>query len=278
MFRRIAVHPVRPGGLALGLMVLLLFAYPSGLRSEDDPAPQVAKSLDPHLRSVLAVLLNRGAELYNGGDPDASCRLFESTLLVLRPALADRPWAQKTIDDGLAKARHKADARDRAFFLRTVLDAITSEVGPRKTDAPKTDIQKLTAEFTLSREEQAVLDLTNAERQKAGLAALKPNEKLFQAARGHSANMARQEVLAHTLDEQGPGERLRKAGYRASTWGENCAAGQRTPEEAVSSWMGSEGHRQNLLGQQFTEIGLGIAVSGSGTRYWTQVFGTPGGQ
>jgi uncharacterized protein YkwD len=221
----------------------------------------------------LHVLLTRGAELYNGGDPDACCRLFESTLLVLRPALADRPRVQQAIDDGLAAARQKADARDRAFFLRTVLDAITSEAGPRKAEALKPAV-----EFTLSREEQGVLDLTNAERKKAGLPALRPNEKLFQAARAHSANMARQEVLAHTLDEQGPGDRIRKAGYRASTWGENCAAGQRTPEEAISSWMNSEGHRQNLLGQQFTEIGLGVAGSGSGMRYWTQVFATPAGK
>jgi uncharacterized protein YkwD len=132
---------------------------------------------------------------------------------------------------------------------------------------------KAEAKLTLSREEKAILVLTNVEREKAGLAALKPNEKLFGAARAHAANMARKEQLAHTLDDKSPADRLKEVGYDFSTMGENVAAGQRTPQEAMSSWMNSEGHRRNILGRQFKEIGIGIAVSDSGMRYYTQVFG-----
>jgi uncharacterized protein YkwD len=264
------------GSLAPGVLALLLTSLAGGLRAVEGPT-----ALDTHLHKVVPVLINRGADLYNGGDPEACCQLYESSLLVLRPALADRPRLQQTVDKGLAEARKKTDVRERAFALRAVLDAIKSprpDAAPPRTSSPKPDTPKTEAGFTLSEEEKALLDLTNAERKKAGVPELKPNEKLFQAARAHSANMARQERLSHILDDENPGDRLRKVGYRGATWGENCAAGQRTPEEAVSSWMNSEGHRQNLLNQQYTEVGLGIATSAGGTRYYTQVFGTPAGQ
>lgn len=137
-------------------------------------------------------------------------------------------------------------------------------------DDPPKDKDK----FTPTKEEQEVLDLTNKERKAAGLAPLKPSEKLFKAARGHSANMAKKNELNHELDGKGPGERLADIGYKHRGWAENCAAGQRTPGEAVTSWMNSEGHKANILSQH-AEIGIGVAVAEGGTKYWTQVFANP---
>ena len=87
--------------------------------------------------------------------------------------------------------------------------------------------------------------------------------------------MVSQNKLAHELDGKGPGERLQAVGYVGGAWGENIAAGQRTPAEALTSWMGSEGHRANILMPNYTEIGLGIIADGRGGYYYTQVFGTP---
>jgi len=284
--------PIRFRDLILGAIVLLLCSYPGQLVGVDGQPMRQAKNLDPHLARVLPVLINKGASLFNDGDREGCCRLFESTLLIVRPALADRPQLHRAIDEGLANARKEADVSDRAFALRAVLDSISREVrastpnaegqpegaSTARTPAPEKPADKATVDFSLSPEEQAILNLTNDERKKADVPALKPNEKLFQAARAHSANMARQNKLSHTLDDERPGERIRKAGYHAATWGENCAAGQRTPAEAVSSWMHSEGHRRNILNPQYSEIGIGVAVSEDGTRYSTQVLGSPSGQ
>lgn len=129
--------------------------------------------------------------------------------------------------------------------------------------------------FELSKEEQEVLDLTNKERKDACLPPVKPNEKLFKAARGHSANMARQDKLDHTLDNKDPGDRLKDAGYDFSSWAENVAKGQRTPAEAIETWIKStDGHKENILSKH-TEIGIGVARNADGTKYWTQVFATP---
>ena len=127
----------------------------------------------------------------------------------------------------------------------------------------------------LSKEEQEVLDLVNAERQKVGSGPIRASAILMRAAREHSANMAAQDQLGHDLDGKGPGDRLQALGYQSFGWGENVAAGQRTPQEVVESWMNSPGHRGNILNDNFREIGIGVATSAGGGRYWTQVFGTP---
>ncbi len=120
-----------------------------------------------------------------------------------------------------------------------------------------------------------LLKLTNEERKKAGVPPLASNAKLQAAASQHSANMARQEKLAHELDDKNPSDRLKEQKYKFSAIAENIAEGQRTPAEVVKSWMGSEAHRTNLLNAEYTEIGLGIAESANGTRYWTLVFAKP---
>ncbi|MFO0845523.1 MAG: CAP domain-containing protein [Gemmataceae bacterium] len=135
--------------------------------------------------------------------------------------------------------------------------------------------QQPAARFTPSRDERALLELTNKERQGAGLPPLRLSEKLFRAARTHSANMARQAQLGHTLDGKAPGDRLRDAGYRWSVCGENCAQGQRSPGEAVRCWMASPGHRAALLNGCYTETGFGVAQGADGQLYYTQVFAAP---
>ena len=65
-------------------------------------------------------------------------------------------------------------------------------------------------------------------------------------------------------------------GYRYSYLAENVAAGQRSPQSVVDSWMKSSGHRKNILNPKVTEIGVGyssVSRDRYGT-YWTQVFGS----
>jgi uncharacterized protein YkwD len=131
------------------------------------------------------------------------------------------------------------------------------------------------AKLVLSSDEQRLLELTNAERKKEKLSPLTPNPLLFKVARDHSANMARQEKLAHELDGKTPYTRLKEAGYRYRYAGENVAYGEVSLEEVMKGWMASPGHRKNILTPGYTEIGLGLARSEKGMVYYTQVFGTP---
>lgn len=127
----------------------------------------------------------------------------------------------------------------------------------------------------LSADEKMILTLINKERDKAGLAPLKADTKLNRAARTHSLNMAKQSTLAHELDGKAPPDRMKEAGYRLRTFGENCGVGSRTPAAAVQMWLNSPPHKQNILTAEFNETGLGIATGKGGKKYYTQVFAAP---
>ncbi|MEH1870573.1 CAP domain-containing protein [Nostoc sp.] len=126
-----------------------------------------------------------------------------------------------------------------------------------------------------------MLELVNQQRSEAGLAALRLNSQLTNAAQGHSQDMADHNFMAHNgSDGSSPFDRIKRAGYGYSFAGENVAAGQSTPEDAMSIWMNetppNDGHRQNILSPNYHEIGIGYAFS-DGTQfkhYWTQDFGT----
>ena len=139
----------------------------------------------------------------------------------------------------------------------------------------KDDKKNKKDEFKLSAEEQAVIDGTNAERKKAEkpLPALKMNPKLMEAARKHAANMAAQEQMDHVLDGKNPADRAKAAGYAFKALGENVAAGQKAPKDAVQAWMNSPPHRENILKDAYTEIGVAGVKGKDGLIYWAQVFG-----
>ncbi|MFE1859252.1 sigma-70 family RNA polymerase sigma factor [Streptomyces anandii] len=119
-----------------------------------------------------------------------------------------------------------------------------------------------------------VVALVNKERAKAGCGALTEDSQLDAAAQGHSDDMAARGFFDHTNpDGKDPGQRITAAGYRWSTYGENIAMGQQTPESVMNSWMNSPGHRANILNCSFKNIGVGVR-KGSGGPWWTQDFGT----
>lgn len=123
---------------------------------------------------------------------------------------------------------------------------------------------------TLSAYEQKVVDLTNQERAKNGLPALKVDVTLSKMAREKSRDMSANGYFSHTSPTYGsPFDMMKKYGISYSYAGENIAMGQRTPEEVVKAWMNSEGHRKNILSPNFNYIGVGYVSQGN---YWTQEF------
>lgn len=115
----------------------------------------------------------------------------------------------------------------------------------------------------------AVFRLVNQERAAAGLAPYEWNADLAVAAQLHAIDMADNGYFDHvSLDGRTFSARARDAGYDGSPRGENIALGQRSAEQAMSSWMASGGHRANILSNGSTEIGVGYYE-----RHWVQVFG-----
>lgn len=94
------------------------------------------------------------------------------------------------------------------------------------------------------------------------------NEALNNAAQKHANWMNLHKQLTH--DGNGtPSSRIIAEGYRASTWGENIALCEGAAK-AMSLWLNSPGHKQNMVNVKFKEAGFGNAG-----KYWCAVFATP---
>ena len=144
---------------------------------------------------------------------------------------------------------------------------------PAEEETPAEDAGSEPAD-TVAAYEQEVFDLVNQIREENGLEPFVYNETLAGTARAHSQDMIDRNFFSHTNpDGEDPFDRMRDNGLSFSMAAENIAAGQRTPEEVVNSWMNSEGHRANILGG-CEELGVGLALGGSYGYYWTQCFAT----
>lgn len=124
--------------------------------------------------------------------------------------------------------------------------------------------------------ESQVVKLVNVERSKQGLQPLTENWQLSRVARYKSADMAAKNYFSHTSPTYGsPFRMMESFGIKYSSAGENIAYGQKTPQQVMTAWMNSPGHRSNIMSPSYTQIGVGYATNKSGTPYWTQMFIRP---
>ena len=122
-------------------------------------------------------------------------------------------------------------------------------------------------------------DLINEERKKEGLQPLVYNETLMNGC------IIRAEEITQSFSHTRPnGNRFHTVvssqalgGDPIHHLGENIAAGYRSPAEAVQGWMGSEGHRANILRDSYTEAAVGCYIDADSEYkvYWVQIFYQP---
>jgi uncharacterized protein YkwD len=120
----------------------------------------------------------------------------------------------------------------------------------------------------LDRIRAAVICLVNRERSARGESALRPSERLEQAAQSHTESMAFDDYFQH-IGPAGdtPVARMRASGYIYSSQigfevGENLAWGtlwEGSPRAVVAAWMASGGHRQNILNPRFRDTAVGVS-------------------
>jgi uncharacterized YkwD family protein len=151
----------------------------------------------------------------------------------------------------------------------------TKPTTPTATPAPTATPKPTTTPSTgsgdsagMSAYQSQVVDLVNQERAKAGLSALKVDALLTKVATEKARDMDVNNYFSHTSPTYGsPFDMMRQFGVTYSYAGENIASGQRTPQEVMTAWMNSAGHRANILNSNFTKIGVGY-VNGE----WVQEF------
>lgn len=134
-----------------------------------------------------------------------------------------------------------------------------------------------TGSANLSIIQQRILELTNAERANAGLAALNYDSRLQGTADLRAAEQA--SLFSHTRPDGSDWSTAFPIGVYYFL-GENLAMcdGLLTDDSFASScvkwWMNSEDHRANILNASYTAIAVGVYISGN-NMYAVQEFGTP---
>ena len=108
-----------------------------------------------------------------------------------------------------------------------------------------------TAEIILTAD--GVFSWTNKERKKTGLPDLAPNQKLTASALVKVRDMFKNQYFAHESPAgKGAGDLAKTEGYEFILIGENLALGNFEGDKAlVDAWMGSPGHRANILGERY---------------------------
>jgi uncharacterized protein YkwD len=174
----------------------------------------------------------------------------------------------------------KPHLRDRALLALAIV-AVLSEW--TAASAQGVDVEQY---------KDQVVALINQQRGIVGLPPLQRVAPLDAAAQAYSESMMRATAggpvyLSHTgPDGSSLASRVSATGYNWYTLGEDLAAGQSTPDQAVAQWMISKEHRANILNPDFSDAGVGIAV-GPGTWadgrqdpqviWWTIDFGQESG-
>lgn len=117
--------------------------------------------------------------------------------------------------------------------------------------------------------EDTLLDLNNIIRRAQGVAPLISDPGLIRAARAHAADMAVTGVFDHATADgfTAAGRVGLLARDLVGAPGENIAmrrnaAGAVQPDQIMSQWRGSPGHRANLLARGFTHVGYGVLRQG----------------
>lgn len=133
-----------------------------------------------------------------------------------------------------------------------------------------TEFMQLPGSQSASQFAEDVLSLTNEYRAQYGLSELTMNYTLMGAAevRGNEITVK----FSHTRPDGSSCFTAFNVDYYAA--GENIAAGYATPEAVVQAWMNSEGHRENILCEDFTQLAVGYVYVPNSTykHYWVQLF------
>ena len=103
-------------------------------------------------------------------------------------------------------------------------------------------------------------DLTNQERQTQNLPVLTVSPLLNEAAQMKANDMATNGYFAHTSPTgKTPWYWLEQAGYNYQYAGENLAINFSDSKDVTDAWLASPGHKANIVKENYTEIGTGVA-------------------
>lgn len=105
-----------------------------------------------------------------------------------------------------------------------------------------------------------IISLTNVVRQSEGLPPLHPDPLLTQAAQNKANAMIVAGSWSHNTPNATSWQFLDEVGYHYRVAGENLARNFDDPRQVIQGWLNSPSHKNNLLNQNYTHIGVAVAT------------------
>ncbi|WP_246020811.1 CAP domain-containing protein [Paracoccus subflavus] len=144
-------------------------------------------------------------------------------------------------------------------------------------DVQVTDAGRATCLATTPDQNRQGVAATNLVRRGAGLAPMRADPLLARVAADHACDMAGRGRMTHRGSlTDGPGPRVKAAGYAPSVTAENIAAGPFSLNRVLAEWNGSASHRANMVIPRLRDYGIGQAIGPDGrTRFWAAIYAVP---
>src|SRR3989344_822578 len=203
--------------------------------------------------------------------------IFIALFLVMIATFPIQPVIKKAVLESrvgsiILKQAYRLEAPVKNVFGGVTQDSLTFLTIKPKTDE-KIDLGFQTADVEIDpTSEQALIDLVNKERSSLGLKTLVFDSKLREVGRGHSEDMFKRGYFSHYSPEnKSVADRASEKEVDFLVIGENLAYAP-SVELAHKGLMNSEGHKANILSEDYGKIGIGVMDGGVYGKMFTQVF------
>ncbi len=251
--------------IALSSAVLLAFAWggsaSSGPAQLHGPAPTVDDSLDvgPAFATLDAGLVYKGlAQLYADLHPTPTPTVTPvPTPTPVPPTATPQPVAPQPV-----APPSNVDSRPPPAA------APDDPPAPPASSCPTASMDGFG---------QALFDAINSARAQQGMGALAVHGCVVYVAELRSQDMASRGYFSHTSPDGSTAfSLLERYGVPHGWAGENLARNNYPSDQtvgvAIRDLMASSGHRANILGSNYTHLGVGYADDGAGMKYFTMIF------
>lgn len=164
------------------------------------------------------------------------------------------------------------ESRVRTVFGGAIDDTINF-LTIKPNSGQSVDLNFKTENYSIDEESEGdMLVLINEQRERMGLPSLDSDEQAQRVAREHARDMLERGYFSHyTPEGLSPFDRIDMANVAYQHAGENLAF---APDEeiAMNGLMKSEGHRNNILSQDFNQVGIAALDAGIFGKMYVQIF------
>lgn len=161
----------------------------------------------------------------------------------------------------------------RAKLLRSLLPLALVftmiSCSPDESTTPSGTDSAIVENYDYNPSELKLMDLINNYRESIGLTRLEKINYISYKSEEHNVYMIENGVVNHDYFQERSQDLINLLG--ADRVGENIAANYATPEGALTAWLGSQGHKENIEGD-YTHFGVAITTDENGRKYYTNMF------